>query len=610
MRREYDKVELMVIFNNIIENNLTHEHYKRTVDLAKFCHEVMDGVNSTYLLKYRKSETPEDELQRDHVTNSRTQYIMGKVRSVFSEIKRVDNIVDNIEFGGDIKDDAKENHRTEIRRRLNDFYEGGSLKKWLDDAYEHFNFYDPNAYGVYEFVNYSEIDKDIWIFPLVYKSEDIVYQKYDNGDLSYLVTKEYIVQDVAKYDKKEVNKKYLFYRMYAKGWAFTLEEINPTTDTEIGEILKLGTKKYLFREYETKTEVTPAFRMGYVLDSTTNNHTCLPVYWSAEKLLKDLIITKSEYDLAKFLHGFLQKFAFFPECDYKSHENEVCQGGIMNRSKTNCPSCQGKGVKYHQSVQDIIIIPEPDLELATDGKYIPLNQRIHYQEIPKHIIDGLKQDVKDLEADVLSAVFNSHVFSQNEVVKTAFEKGIELRSVYNTLSDYGDGYSERYKLGVSITGGHLLIENVIPQHRFPADFKFKDLVELLNERKTAIEAKVPGEIVDAIDKNIIKKLYADDELAMLKIDVRQSMKPYRYTTETELAIIFEMTAPNDPTKLLYLFFDEIMDEIEIEYPLYFMLKKSELKKLIDKKAVKYSERIAAPQTADVPEIEDETETGE
>lgn len=604
----YTQEDFVKIFENVVKYNIRHEYYQHVVNLAEWCMDVMEGRNNEYLIKFRMLEDKAQQEQRHRITHSRTQYISSKIKSVFSEIKRVDNITDIIRVDG-VNDASKQVEQ--IRERLADFYEGGSLKKWLDDAYETYNFYDPNAFGVYEFVNYDRATKDIWMFPMVFRSKDVLMYEYENGDLQYLITQETIKDPLQEYDPKSKNQGRKYYRMYTTGWAYTLEEIGESTDVTTGEVYTLGKKKYLFRRYETKTEQVPAFRFGYILDATTDFNTTVPVYWSAEKLIKDLMIAKSEYDLAKFLHGFLQKYAFFPECDYKDKQNRICIGGKINNTNDTCPSCKGKGVKYHVSVQDIIIVPEPDME-ETEGKYIPLNQRIHYQEIPVTIIEALKNDIKQLEDDILGSVFNSHVFSSSEVVKTAFEKGVELRSVYNTLSDYGDGYSERYMLGVRVTATHLLIKDVKTMHKFPSDFKFLSLDDLIVTRERALAARVPLDVLDAIDRNIMNKVFSDEYDAILRAEARNKYRPFREYSEAELAILTVELPENDDRKILWLYYEPIMSQIEARYPLFTVMNPAAQQEIItavtqEYKALYLNATSAGQQGGDTAPVDDDTD---
>jgi hypothetical protein len=67
----------------------THEHYDRTLSVAKFGYDMITGENTRdYLDEIRGRETREEKEQRNKLTNTLTPYLCNRVERVFRKAER------------------------------------------------------------------------------------------------------------------------------------------------------------------------------------------------------------------------------------------------------------------------------------------------------------------------------------------------------------------------------------------------------------------------------------------------------------------------------------------------------------------------------------------
>lgn len=610
---KYELDELRSILYRTVSLELRHKYYGHCVDLAKRYRQYMTGDDQAELvLSYKPRESETQKEQRVSITNSRTQYVNNKVVSVFKKVPRTDNIVNNIYYDGDTSKDG-DARLALLQEQFNDYYKGLTLRDYVTETFEYFSFYDPNAWILSEFRKL--MDGKIKTYPIEATSEQAVMYEWDLNTLQYLVVR-FTVDVYEKEDKKgkkgdaeklaeamqQIDKMTKMKPrggeriiMYAPGHAIELIELAEKQRADMGleqeqypdaEIIEIPhkqtgkTKRYAKYEYVTGTKVTPAFQIGYIRDPDTNRETFVSPLHPSDKVLKDLINTKSEYDLAKALHGFIQKIQYAPVCDYeREYEGrmERCHHGKMQFSQTTCTQCQGLGLKIHRSTQDAILVKWPD------GKeeHIPLDQAIHYVLVPDYIIKMWKEELTDLERAVSLAVFNTNLFDRSEVAVTATEKRLNMESAYDVLMDYADQSSALYKFQVTMTADYLSIaDGLVIDHRYPSTFGLETTDDLLLQRKTATDAGAPYQIISEIDMQIYKKQNQDSPENLRWIQSRERFRPFREKTIDEKMFILADLPEDDPRKVLYINFEDIMDRIEEEKPKFHLMSHKEQRKIV------------------------------
>lgn len=610
----YNDKELLDLLEDIIKFQRPHKDYDRVQQVAKWGYQIMTGDDhKDILIRYKRKETDAQQEQRINITNSKTQYASNKVIKLFNEVHRADNVVDEIRYDETEDADGLEM----IQNALSEFYQTKEFKDYLNRRYQYYNFYDPNAFLVIEFRNDDPANQLPTVYPFEVSSREAYNYEYLNGILQYLVVRQpeqyKSRKDQAAYSKQkkqeaqgEQDSDYIpdpgykigmTYTMYAAEVAYVMKHIPEDVEYTVDEgfvekrLPVEGYKEeqlFLFRAYDTETKRCPAMRFGYFEDPKTKNRTCVTPLFPAEKVFTDLIWTKSEYDLTKALHGFYQKFIYVQKCTKCAGTGIIRSPGAI--SDKDCTACQGKGKLSHTTVQDVVEITMPDE--AQD--VIPLQNLVYYAEVPQWLMDKQKTDIDESVRDVYGAVFNENIFDRAQAAETATANKLNWRSVYNALIPYSDHYSDMYIFGVETVADILEKgDNLIVNHSISSDFKLESIDELLQQRSTAVAAGVPNEIVRTIDLNILAKQHRDDPQFVEDHKARQKFLPLRGKSKEERITILSGFDDLDPVKVLYVYFDDIMDLIFDEHPDFAEMPWKKQRDIVDQAVVAY---IAALET--------------
>jgi hypothetical protein len=544
---------------DIIEHDKKHQFYQQTVDYAKYCKQIMTGDDQDELvISYKISETATQKEQRLRLYNSRTGYVSNKILSTFNEVERTDAVVDNISYNSEVDIDG-------LKSRLEVYTPDQNFKKYVHDAARRLNFYDPNAWIVTEF-RVDEPLKAPYPYPMEVFSDQAIDFEVAHNKLQYLVVCHKIsikkndttsVEQPTKTAAKLKTVDGKKFTIYGAGNSYRITELGDEP-TELDTIV-IKEIKYTIEFFDTKVREVPAVRIGYIKNASTGWKTFVSPLHPAKHIMQDLINNKSEYDLHKALHGFIQKYVFAEACDFIAPDNQDrCNGGNMNISGKQCTKCKGTGKKIHTTVQDVILIKMPEFK----DEHIPLKDFVHYVEIPKHIIDAYKQDVKDLELDVSYAIFNKDTFTKSDVANTAFEVKLNKQSVYNVLSDFGDNVSRLVKTLTRQAADAIgLPEGIMVEYMIPKDFRMDSLEDILTMRKAAIDAGSPYDVVSNFDIQMLQKQNIDNPTIVDQIKAQEGWRPFKDKTLEERIMIISMLEPLDPDKVLYTYFDKIFTKI-------------------------------------------------
>jgi hypothetical protein len=267
------------------------------------------------------------------------------------------------------------------------------------------------------------------------------------------------------------------------------------------------------------------------------------------------IKTVSEFDLTMALHAFPQKFQYAPKCSGLKDNN--CDAG-MTPDGTVCSVCKGSGYALHTSAQDAVMMRMP----KKGDEIIDLQQLVHYEYPAIEILEFQNKFIFQLKNEARQAVFNSEIFDQAEVTKTATELRISLESVYDTLFPFAEAYSDMYKFIVTVVASFRDIEGIIVQHKFPKDFKFKTLTDLLGELKAANDSFAPGYIRQELSLDIAEQQFIDKPEELKRIRIKQGLFPFPDKTPTEIIYIISNDLTTDYNKILWANFDNIFSAME------------------------------------------------
>jgi hypothetical protein len=620
--KKYNEEQLREILVQVIARGKRHSDYKHVVALRRRYFQYLTGkYQDDLIVSYKDRESDTQKEQRIKITQPRTPYYGSIAMQPFEEIARAEDFKPNL---ASAKENA-ENIIAEIQSRLDNFCEGMSLRSYMDMACRHYNFYDPNAWFITEFANHKPLEQKPFTFPLVVNSSNALDYEYYLGELQYLVYREPIFiksddntdanmpamiksinsilgikDEVEKGDVNNeaeppegYNKGYR-YLLYAPDIAIEYVETNAKDGIELAD-----KKRYYYQRYDTKSMIVPAARFGYLKDPETDLRTYVSPLHPANSLFEEAIQRKSEIDLHLALHGFLQKYTYGRDCNHKSAEDGYCDAGKMNKSKTTCSVCKGVGKLLHTTVQDVVIVNLPN-ETVENGNLPKIQDLVYYVQVPTELINLQREVLKDLEADILRAVFNTRMFESKVVQTTATEVIIDKIPINNVLKKAADHQAELMKLATIVTAIHTSnYDGFSCSYSYGGDFRLESIAQLLEQRQAAVNAGAPAAIIEAIDNKILHKQFPGDTAAIMRAKCRANHRPFRERAAMDKQFLLATIEPTNPLYVLEVFFEAIMDEIENANrdPEFYKLEFTLQKELISKKVAEYVDQIKPAQVA-------------
>ena len=570
----------------LITKNSKHIDYDYTVDMADKYKKIITGKNiESLLMQFVQREEKELFDQRVRLTKSITPSVANIIKNPFYKVTRNKKVVKLI----DIKNKTK---KADVEKMISTFYgdpkkKNSGLDGFMRSRFVDYTFTDPNTWLV---VEWDAVDKTKLPQPrpFIVSSLEAVNFSVVNEIVEWLLVKNDIIYKV-KDGGKVKDAQGLKYTLYEKDYTLVMEQVDKTyVPLENEEVVKIDKKYFLYKYFEPKVGFPPAFRLGYERDLQTNGRTFQNPFEVAMPYFEKMIERVSELDLTMKLHTFPQKLQYVNKCPGESKEKK-CMGGKLVDGK-ECTSCKGSGYKVHTSAQDIILLPMP----SDKNEMLDLSKLIEYKTPPNDIINIQRDYLKDLEAKAIQSVYNSDVFVQTRIEKTATEKNYDMESVYDTLTPFANKFSEIWKdvVSVMVALAKINLEETEIVHSFPTDLKLKTTAMLLAELQAVNDSEAPSFLRDTINEDIAEILYSDSDLSMKKHKVKRSFYPFngKSMDEINLAISSEFVPKFD--KVLYFNFEKIFVELEKDDSTFWLMPYKEQWEIVGEKVNVIIEELA------------------
>ena len=585
--------EFIQQLTDIVVEEIRHQDYKRVTKLAKMYYSFITGEGLDEMMKKFSMREADDAFeQRKMITEHVIPSVVSNITSVERKVPRSNGMTRIVAY----KDDEKFKQAEKLEEILDVFWGDLSFDNWMSTRWIELNDIDPNTFVIIEWQAFDEKVEKATPYPYESKAAEAIMFEYDNNILQYLVDK-----------KDEV---YTMYLMNQTIQAVLLDEDNPVygsvthTATEKGEIVEVDGRLFFKKTdkayYEIVTfephnlDKVPAFRVGYKRDDVTDGRTYVCPYHEAVPYLNKTLKANSELDLTMALHAFPQKIIMANACS-----NLKCFEGYIRDGETKteqvCSHCQGTGFDIHTSAQDVIIAQMPrgkDEQLSLDNLAKYLTPEVELLEFQRLYIEYLTNEC-------MQAVFNSDIFTREEVATTATEKRIDLDNIYDTLYPLSLKYAKVWKFGVELIAEVTSLDNnLIAIMSFSKDFKFKSKDDYIRDRAAAKDAGTPDAILRNIDDEIMKIDTSENPLEFSMYKTIQSFDPF--TGKTDEEIITAMVNSNVPMeiKVLYDNLGWIFDEILMEHTDFFNLNRKKQSDIVKKKV----QEIMAQIQPDVTEL--------
>lgn len=557
----YKKIEKSVV------DGITHQYYKRTVDLAVRYKQLITGEDIDSLLhQFVRREDEQMFKQRKRMTQAITPSACATVMHPFYKVGRTNNITKKITFNGD------ETLKTvKINTAINFFWGEKTLEQYLQARFTELSFSDPNGFIITEFdqkPNENGVMEEV-PQPRAFEvaSENVVNFDYDNNRLEWIVVKLPI-----EYKEDESKKPGASFTIYGKEWSIKYTQISIKGKETItqnvyveafdadGKAIKIyrANEKdiYIVEEFNHKAKEVPAIRVGYKSDLFTNGATCVNPFHDGLAYLMKSVKSVSEFDLTISLHTFPQKFMYAPRCSGQS-ATITCDNGKTPEGG-ECSACKGTGMAFHTSAQDAIIMRLP----KEKEQMMDLDKLVYYAQPPVDLVKFQNEYILQLKDEFYKAVFNSELVAKTEVAKTATGENIDLQNVYDTLFPYAEHYADVFRHVTKISAYYVDIDDAKITYNFPKDFKFRSVDSLLNELKLANDSNAPGYVREELSNDIAAAQFIDKPDELAKIKIKHKFYPFSDKTDVEILYIVSNGLTSKYKEVLWANFGDIFTEIE------------------------------------------------
>jgi len=537
------KEDGLTLLKEIIKDEKTHEDYKRVTLLADKYYAMKTGAGIEDMLhKIETRVTDEEFKQIKKIYKSIIPSTLNSTKLPFQKAVRKQPLVRMIDYGGDA-----ERKKLELEEFIQTYWGDKSLEEYLEYAYIDYNYIDPNAFLVTEFDNFDNKSEKAKPYPFVASSAEAVMFKYNNEILDYLV-----VKLPTKFMDGGFEKDGVKYTIYLGMDTIVYNEVShDRTDAEF-----LANRYFEVLFYEPKNEKVPAVRFGYIRDEETKGRTFVSLFHCVIGLLEKTLKIDSELDLSTSMVAFPQRYRYVTKCN-----NPGCNKGFMPDGNS-CSVCQGTGVQpFHKGTQDIVTVSLP----KNPEEMIDLTQMAYDHSPDIELLQFDSDYLEKLEKKVQAKMFNADLYTRSEVSTTATEKILETDNLNDTLYPFARNYSSIWEFVVRDIATFTDLEQGLElQHKFPNDFKFKTLSELMDELKKAKDAAASTSTIAAIEDDINEILYSDRPEALKQIRIKNQINPFRGYSEANIRFIISQGNVPKYQRALWENLEAIFSDLENE----------------------------------------------
>lgn len=587
--------EMMQQLAEIIANDQRHRDYAEVVENAELYRKLLTGKDMDSLM--RKFDKREDDSlfeQRKRITQHITKTVSQNVIDVYKKIPRSNSVQRFIGY----TDNDSEKLR-ELNNKLDTFWGGKSVDNYMNTRWIDLNFLDPNTFIVLEWNKFDNRVERAQPYPFEISSKDAIMFEYKNNILQYVVALSKRLSSVYK-DGLYRNVTQDVYTMYGINQTISFVEIiDESTKTTVRNIFNKSESLIALDTYARKgiynnddlfeiiqyephnLGYVPAMRVGVISDLATNGRTYVSPLEKGVPVLMKMVKANSEFDLTMALHAFPQKLQYMTRCA----EIDCRDGHLLDGSV--CGGCHGTGYNVTTSAQEVITLALP----KNREDMVDLSSLVKYVYPPTDLVKFQKDYIDSLTYQVKESIFNTEIFSKQQVAETATGKNISLQNVYDALYPVALGYSTEWKFIVdTIASITQLNSNLIAFYKFSKDFKLKSLTDLYLDLKAVGDARASEFIKSSIEDDIASVIYSESERDLLKYNIRKSWFPFSGKSPEQIQTI--IASPNlvpYKTRVFWANFSYIFDIIELEQAMinvdFYNLKRDLQKAIIDEKVM-------------------------
>ncbi len=577
-----------------------HPGYDRTVQYAEDLKAYFAGVNAgKYLRIFARRESQELFEQRLEIT-SHIQSALGAMLSrAFAKTSR-SNYTKVLAINGDEQGERAKAFEVDTL----DKFSSKGLTDYTFERIRYFRQFDPNAWVVVDFEDFDNRRTKARPYPFEVLSSMAVDFKYNRySELLYLVCRQLEDKD----DEKDVErltlwmpKQTLVFQQLTREETRTYTNLPPKTKELLeGEaahelIIQGGNAKYyrLLIPIPHGFEETPAVRVSDIDCVEDDGQTKLSIFDPALPHARKLLKINSELDLLTSLLAFPIPIEYGDVCGAVG-----CNHGQLP-DNSMCTTCHGTGYKDRPtSVAERIVLPRPE----NNADMVDVNKLYSFIQPPTDGIRLVLDIWQKCMEDAQKALFNSQMFTKQDVAQTATYHGIELQAVYDTLYPYGQYTGHLYgflaKCCYVFQGGKP--SEFTGGMYFPQDFRFETADQLFAELKSADEADAGPNVRAVLQDRIMARLLMDDDEGAMRYRVDRALDPFPGLTTEQITAALQSSLTPEWRKVWFVNRADIISEILAEDAKFYQKRLPDQQAKVKEKAL----AILAQINAEKPDIQ-------
>ena len=180
---------------------------------------------------------------------------------------------------------------------------------------------------------------------------------------------------------------------------------------------------------------------------------------------------------------------------------------------------------------------------------------------------------------------------------------LETDNLNDTLYPFARNYSATWEFVVyDIATFTDLYDGLTLQHKFPNDFKFKGLTELMEELQMAKNAGASTSTIAAIEDDINEILYSDRPEALKEMRIKNQINPFRGYSEANIRFIISQGNAPKQSVVLWENLEAIFQDLEVENPELYDLAYELIVTKVKEKTAEYMALIDGEKQAEMEQM--------
>lgn len=543
--------------------NKKHKYYDQCVAEAKKANMYYTGdIDDKILFEYREAETDVEKKQRKRLYIARTRHVNSSIENILDSLPTLDTTALSV------------THKNpKIQKRIESMMYESNVEKQAFAFIKHSTMTDANAFVV------GGMDADGEVIFEYVPCKNVINYKIVNDEVKYMALW------IQAADTKELDK----VKIYTKEFVIsgTVDKQGNFTETD-----RVAVKQCF------------AFHCGYRINPENEFKTYKTILHPSFNLQKQLVQDGSEYDVIKNCHGIERTFAFAPVCDYSKATDlgiQYCRDGNVYMGEKfidQCPSCVGKGLKIHTSSQNMIYLPEP----RDKSEFLGLDKLVHTVHIEQNLIQMIREDIKELENDILMTVFNSNTIAKGEINKTATEIKIDQNGIFAALTMLGSKVSDCVIWMGRVMAELVGVKDVSIYHGYTMEFNLGGVGQMIAARQAAVNANVSYDIVKVFDYGILKKQHMESPEFINHYSIWETFKPFADKSESERSTVLSSLAEDNRDRVLYYWYGKVQQMVLEANPEFYEKERKDQQAAIDQVVDEIILTIRASDQPDRPNM--------